>query len=373
MTSKLIPLKNTLLFFLIFLVAGLLCANGRTKTAKDSTWVVTSSGCKVYRAKPEKNETITWSGPCTNGYASGEGTLVRTQNGKPIEQYTGTLKKGIAHGKGKLEKYLTKEILEGQFINGELEGRGKYISFSQTNVINVYYEGEFRKSLINGYGKRFEFDDLTGDTTMTYFGNFVNTFFDGAGVYAQYGDQKIIYKGNFVNDHPMGQGEFWSYQGQRLEFYYSGNFEDEDFNGSGSKLVGHNRYEGNWKRSKMEGCGDLFYDTQLLYTGEWKNDKFHGVGKRFFPQGGYYYGEFSENERHGFGVMIWKDGTRYVGEFKKELLSGWGYTVDSKNFLQVSGYWENGMLLVPEKFRTVKEKLTELHRGKIQQFDIYQN
>ncbi len=77
-------------------------------------WIADSkTGCKVWDPAPEPDEAITWSGPCKNGYADGEGTLQWTENGKPTDRYVGEYHNGKRNGAG------TVTYRNGQTVSGE--------------------------------------------------------------------------------------------------------------------------------------------------------------------------------------------------------------------------------------------------------------
>ena len=64
------------------------------------TWITDKQGCKVANIAPQEGESITWSGECEKGYASGEGTLTWFRNGIKTEVYEGMMVEGYAEGRG---------------------------------------------------------------------------------------------------------------------------------------------------------------------------------------------------------------------------------------------------------------------------------
>ncbi len=59
-------------------------------------WIADAkTGCKVWDPAPQAGESISWSGPCKEGFADGEGTLQWFNHGRPGDRYEG----GYAHGK----------------------------------------------------------------------------------------------------------------------------------------------------------------------------------------------------------------------------------------------------------------------------------
>ena len=110
----------------LFLAALLMHAGAAAAAPDDEVqWIADDKGCKVANPMPQPNETITWTGACQDGYAEGEGVLTFLLEGTPNSRYEGTLRRGLAEGRGKLE------LPDGS-----------------------RYEGEWRDSAENGMGRR---------------------------------------------------------------------------------------------------------------------------------------------------------------------------------------------------------------------------
>ena len=88
----------TVPFLLITLIASQVY--GSALIQGDSVWIETSAGCKVYNPFPTKNESVTWSGECIGGIASGEGVLIWSLKGAVAQKYTGSMKRGMPSGYG---------------------------------------------------------------------------------------------------------------------------------------------------------------------------------------------------------------------------------------------------------------------------------
>ncbi len=58
------------------------------------------TGCAVWKQDPRPNESVTWSGACEGGRASGDGVLQWYKEGKPIGRYEGEYHDGKRHGRG---------------------------------------------------------------------------------------------------------------------------------------------------------------------------------------------------------------------------------------------------------------------------------
>jgi hypothetical protein len=79
-------------------------------------WITaTNKPCKIWNPEPQPNESVTWSGPCEDGFASGKGILRWTEDGRPDAEFDGQYAKGKRNGPGVM---ITPD---GQRIEGEWE------------------------------------------------------------------------------------------------------------------------------------------------------------------------------------------------------------------------------------------------------------
>jgi hypothetical protein len=73
---------------------GLVCAAG---------WITAANQpCKIWNPEPQTNESVTWSGPCKDGLATGKGVVRWTENGKPDAEFDGEYASGKRNGAGVL-------------------------------------------------------------------------------------------------------------------------------------------------------------------------------------------------------------------------------------------------------------------------------
>ena len=96
------------------------CA-GLQKGAKCWKETADKRGCHVWDTHLRVNQSVTWSGTCSGGVASGWGTLVWTMDGKRTEE-TGALAQGKKQGKWAV-RYASGTIMEGPFVDGKHNGR----------------------------------------------------------------------------------------------------------------------------------------------------------------------------------------------------------------------------------------------------------
>ena len=76
-------------------------AAAQTGSPASPGWITaTNKPCKIWNPEPQPNESVTWSGPCKDGLASGKGVLRWTENGKPDVQFDGQYANGKRNGPG---------------------------------------------------------------------------------------------------------------------------------------------------------------------------------------------------------------------------------------------------------------------------------
>ncbi len=108
-----------------------------------------SSGCQVWSENFSPDDSVSWSGACEANFAQGFGTLNWYQKQKIVATYVGEMNQGNPNGKGKytIDGFA---ILEGNFVDGNLNGLGKAdysASFGQIHL------GHFRNGMLNGKGE----------------------------------------------------------------------------------------------------------------------------------------------------------------------------------------------------------------------------
>ena len=95
-------------------------AMAQTDNPAPPNWITaTNQPCKVWNPEPQPNESVTWSGPCKDGFASGKGILLWTENGKPDVEFDGEYANGKRNGHGVVIAPDGKRI-EGEWLNDKL-------------------------------------------------------------------------------------------------------------------------------------------------------------------------------------------------------------------------------------------------------------
>jgi len=231
--------------------------NTESKTAPNTTpkkiepyWIIDQKGCKHWNSGPLPDETVTWTGDCKNGYASGQGELQWYTAGKKGEQYIGNMANGKCHGQGKLV-FADGGVYEGQWQDSKYHGQGKQV-FANGKV----YEGEFKDDKLHGQGKAV-YANPKGNETKVYEGQWQDGKYHGQGkaVFAN-GD---MYEGEFKDDKCHGQGKY---------LY-------KNAKGDSIKI-----YEGQWQDGKHHGQGKAVFANGDVYEGQWEND--HRLGDTKF-------------------------------------------------------------------------------------------
>ena len=133
-------------------------------------WIIAENEpCQLYDEDLEKGETVTWSGECVDGKASGNGRAVwKRSYGEVV--YDGEYRDGKAHGRGTFT-FARGYRYEGAFRDGKAHGRGTFTFATSGDR----YEGAFRDGKAHGWGK------VTTSSGETYSGEWRDGCFGGQG------------------------------------------------------------------------------------------------------------------------------------------------------------------------------------------------
>ena len=109
-------------------------------------WLVTENQpCQVWNPSPEPGETMTWTGACVDGKASGRGRSV-WRGSYDESTYEGGRQAGKTHGHGTVT-WASGSRYEGGWRDGQKHGYGTY-----TWADGERYEGGWRDGQKHGYG-----------------------------------------------------------------------------------------------------------------------------------------------------------------------------------------------------------------------------
>ncbi len=133
------------------LVAALVLAMSLAAVAHAASepeeWIADKKGCKVANPFPRAGETITWTGGCRNGFATGQGVLQWYMNGKEDDRYEGNLEMGWAEGRGTLYKADGGKY-DGEWQQSLQNGMGRYEAPDGS-----WYDGQWKNGKPNGSGQ----------------------------------------------------------------------------------------------------------------------------------------------------------------------------------------------------------------------------
>lgn len=265
--------KNSQILPLLILVFSI-CASAQQSTLSTDEGVWLKDGitdCQVWNSAPQGNETVSWSGPCQDNKASGNGVLVWLEDGKIVGRFAGTMSEGKAEGVGEL--YFEVEDgfahYSGDFRGSEMHGKGVLVFPDKSKA-----EGDFRHDRINGFIKA--------------------TSADGGS-----------YEGEVKDNLPHGKGHQINPDGEE----YFGTFVNGMREGEGTLLLTNGDiYKGQMKNDLAEGVGELSTADGQNYKGSFKEGLPHGKGVYSAPDGEVARGQFVSGEPEGTIVFTLKDG-----------------------------------------------------------------
>ncbi|WP_354471085.1 AAA family ATPase [Lysinibacillus parviboronicapiens] len=184
----------------------------------------------------------------------------------------------------------------------------------------MFYEGQFRNDLMDGYGTLYYEEDVIApfkELRMQnlqlhqpqYEGDFVHGMKKGKGT-QYYPSGFLQYKGDFMWNHMQGAGRLY-YAPEKptaeelatgiTKLQYEGYFFEDLKHGKGKvySRQGVLEAEGQFKEDAMTGKGTLYYaNGQAKYIGELVNGDKHGRGDFYNEEGKIIYsGEFIDGER----------------------------------------------------------------------------
>lgn len=200
-------------------VLGLACFS---HAGAQEPYITDANGCKIYNPSPQSDETISWSGGCQDGYASGSGVLQWLRDGKPGTRLEAPFTHGRPEGTGFLVT-ASGSRFEGNFVDGEPSGKGV-----MTWPNGDRYEGDWLR------GKRTGTGVLARANGDRYEGDFVDGRWSGKGTFTSTSGGQ--YTGDWFNNKRQGQGQQVWPDGNR----YSGAFVDDK--PADPKLIGHQTY-----------------------------------------------------------------------------------------------------------------------------------
>ncbi len=134
-------------------------------------------------------------------------------------------------------------------------------------------------------------------------GEWLNGELNGRGTYTYANGDKYV--GEYKDGNKHGQGTYSHASGEK----YVGEYKDGKMHGQGTYTYANgDKYVGEFKDGKYHGRGTYTYASGSKYEGEFKDDKSHGQGTYTFAQGHGYSGEWKDGKQHGKGIETHADG-----------------------------------------------------------------
>lgn len=263
-------------------------------------WIIDKNGCKVFNLFPRKHESVEWSGECKDSLAEGNGTLTWFLRGRK-----------------------TKNVFEGQMVNGKPEGNGKYVFSDGTELIGEFKEGYFYKGTkteklgktIYEYKGYFKNNEIVGKGELTvkgdyhYFGEFENGVENGKGIQKlSFGDS---FEGEFENGYykegiyKFSSGRIIEGKFEEFEPYYGTIFYEDS-----------SKYVGEIKNQELHRQGTLYTSDGFVLKGNWVKGTFQGLNEYTFPSGITYKAMWKNGKIEGEGLIIYPNGKTNKGIFK---------------------------------------------------------
>ncbi|CAA9988690.1 conserved Plasmodium protein, unknown function [Plasmodium knowlesi strain H] len=274
---------------------------------------------------------------------------------KGKETYMANFKGRNVDGFGKI---ISQQLIyEGYIRNGEKCGQGKSTFFflpsdDNTQSSVVIYKGEWKGNKRNGYGVLFIRENVNQPSVKRYEGWWRQ---NERHLYGVQWYSNAVYCGFWMKNRKCGFGKMWWFvkgRNRKGKERKSGSWKGESYEPckdmtSGrsplqktnrTKKVIQNIYVGEWQNDEMHGYGTYFWfvrqgnrkntpyqnERYNKYEGYWKRGKINGFGIFHHTCGDTYWGYWKDNKKHGQGYLLKINGTIYKcnylnGEFTAQV------------------------------------------------------
>ena len=331
-----------------------------------------------------------------NGRISSEGEFL---NGKKwnvrVYDNKGNNISELKEGKGYVKEYkgYYSLVFEGDYLNGERNGKGKEYKFG-----DLIYEGEYLNDKRHGKGKEFfskgeikaageyfygkkwnvKRYDIRGNVIyeikngkgfikgkrenekdMLYEGEYSNGNPNGKGkVLSMLG--KKIYEGEFLNGYICGKGKEYNNEGELIfegEYYYNHRLKGKEYIKGKLEFEGDYLSKQKWNGKGYDENGNIIYELingngkvkeyningTLSFEGEYLNGKKNGKVKEYNTNGNLIFkGRYKNGKKNGIGKDYQLNGKlRFVGEYSNGKRNGIGYEYDNNGNLIFKVFYAN--------------------------------
>ncbi|MCK5814228.1 MAG: hypothetical protein KAH03_08210 [Cocleimonas sp.] len=137
----------------------------------EKMWVKDKNQCHLFWSHSTKGmfKSVSWSGKCKNGYASGNGIAVYKMKNSTQDIYKGHMRRGKISGHGRY-KWANKSTYTGEWKNNKMHGQGRRVWANKNR-----YAGQWKNSKMHGQGTHIWFN------LKRYSGAWKNSYFHGKG------------------------------------------------------------------------------------------------------------------------------------------------------------------------------------------------
>ena len=294
-----------------------------------------------------------------NGYLIFDGEYLKGKkwNGKGYDIHNNFINE-IKDGKGYLKKYSIKDShleFEGEYLNGEINGKGK----EYDNIGDIIYEGEYLN------GKRWNGITYNKKDNKKYI------IQNGKGFINEYNkEEKLSYEYNYLNGEKNGQVKI--YYNNILKF--EGEYKNGRKNGIGKEynLFNNLIFEGEYKfdrkvKGKLYIKGTLEFEGEFLFNKKWN-------GKGYDENGNIIYELINGNGKVKEYYSNY-DSLIFEGQYLNGRKNGKGKEYDTKGNLIFEGDYFNDKMWNGKLYDIKNNIICKLNNGKgqIKKYDLFTN
>lgn len=288
------------------------------------------NACLVSNIPALDQLSLTWTGDCVDGKASGVGTVLAFSRGELRYILRGKFTEGRLTRRDQMRSCV-EEACTDQVAAAVLRA---HAALRQTTKASDQPTVAVAVTPATSAGKA----DIRAEDAL-YRGNFVVD----PKTHAVSGDGRVefvdgrVYIGSLEDGRRTGLGTYvWS-NGER----YVGGWSNDLQEGRGEWTSPKgDRYVGEYRLGKREGKGVMTYANTMQYDGDWLADQPSGVGIFRFQNGDVYEGQFVGGEQAGAGTLIHKNGDRYTGQWQHGTRDGKGVE-EWENHQRYEGSWRS--------------------------------
>ena len=128
-----------------WLACGLLAAPAGAQDAQNSQWLK-AGDCLLFNAAAQPGDTVSWTGDCVDGYASGVGTATFTHNGQ-AQSFTAIFARGVVPDGHAVTRWGNGWSYQGETVGGRFHGAGIL-----TTDKNDRFDGQWIDGKLSGFG-----------------------------------------------------------------------------------------------------------------------------------------------------------------------------------------------------------------------------